>query len=132
MGCDGTPQLVNRVASAPADGSRVALAVGVSAFPEKFIAEATGGSMRDATVLLARALVVGQLPGLSAALAAGSISAEHLDVAVRRLRRLEPEVRDRLLLDATGLAAEALWRTPEQYSSFVAERVRLVAGGHNG
>ena len=98
----------------------------MASFPEKFIAEATGGSMRDATVLLARARVVAQLPGLSAALAAGSISAEHLDVAVRRLQRLEPEVRDRLLLDAAGLAAGALRRSPEQYSSFIAERVRLV------
>ncbi|HRB03226.1 MAG TPA: DUF222 domain-containing protein, partial [Ilumatobacteraceae bacterium] len=98
----------------------------MASFPEKFIAEATGGSMRDATVLLARARVVAQLPGLSAALAAGSISAEHLDVAVRRLQRLEPKVRDWLLLDAAGLAAGALRRTPEKYSSFIAERVRLV------
>ncbi len=143
-------ELVQRVAAAPVDDSRSALSEGfadvrrlrswveaqeirlaagaaaMASFPEKFIAEATGGSMRDATVLLARARVVAQLPGLSAALAAGSISAEHLDVAVRRLQRLEPEVRDRLLLDAAGLAAGALRRSPEQYSSFIAERVRLV------
>ena len=150
MDCSSTLELVNRVASAPADGSRSALyegfadvrrlrswvegqeirlaslAVVESSFPEKFIAEATGGSMRDAGVLLARARVVAQLPGLDAALLAGTISAEHLDVAVRRLQRLEPAVRDRLLLDAAGLAAGALRRTPEQYSSFFAERVRVV------
>lgn len=150
MDCGGTLELVNRVASAPADCSRAALSEGFadvrrlrswvegqeirlaelavveSSFPEKFIAEATGGSMRDATVLLARARVVGQLPGLATALLAGTISAEHLDVAVRRLQRLEPAVRDRMLLDAVGLAAGALRRTPEQYSSFIAERVRIV------
>ncbi len=150
MVCNDILELVDRVAAAPIDGSRAALsdgfararrlrswveaqeirlaaiAVSVASFPEKFIAEATGGSMRDATVLLARARVVGQLPGLATALAAGSISSEHLDVAVRRLQRLEPEVRHRLLLDAGGLAAGALRRTPEQYSSFIAERVRLV------
>ena len=143
-------ELVNRVASAPADGSRAALSEGLadvrrlrswveaheirlaalavieSSFPEKFIAEATGCSMRDATVLVARSRVVEQLPGLAAALLAGTVSAEHLDVAIRRLQRLEPAVRDRLLLDAVGLAAGALRRTPEQYSSFLAERVRIV------
>jgi len=150
MTFSGSAELVNRVASAPADSSRAALfdgfadvrrlrswveahevrlaalAVVESSFPEKFIAEATGGSMRDATVLVARARVAGQLPGLAAALLAGTVCAEHLDVAVRRLQRLEPLVRDRLLLDAIGLAAGAAGRTPEQYSSFIAERVRIV------
>jgi len=102
------------------------LAVGVSSFPEKFIADATGGSMRDATVLLARVAVVRQLPGLASLLSSGATTGAHLDVAVRRLQRLEPLVRDRVLLDAAGLAAGAASRTPEQYSSFIAERVRLA------
>jgi hypothetical protein len=150
MDCGGILELVSRVAAAPVDGSRTALSDGFadvrrlrswveaheirlaslaaigSSFPEKFIAESTGGSMRDAAVVLARARVVEQLPGLSDLLVAGAISAEHLDVAVRRLQRLEPAVRSRLLLDATGLAAAASRRTPEQYSSFIAERVRLA------
>ena len=102
------------------------LAVGVSSFPEKFIADATGGSMRDATVLLARAAVVRQLPGLASLLSSGATTGAHLDVAVRRLQRLESAVRDRVLLDAAGLAAGAVGRTPEQYSTFIAERVRLA------
>lgn len=159
MTSDDVSELVNRVSCAPADSSQAALAVGfaqlrqvrswvegqevrlaslavgVSSFPEKFIADATGGSMRDATVLLARAAVVRQLPGLAALLSSGATTGAHLDVAVRRLQRLEVSVRDRLLLDAARLAAGAAGRTPEQYSSFFAERVRLAqreVAGDNG
>lgn len=150
MTSDDVSELVHRVSYAPADSSQAALAAGfaqlrqvrswvegqevrlaslaveVSSFPEKFIADATGGSMRDATVLLARAAVVRQLPGLAALLSSGATTGAHLDVAVRRLQRLEVTVRDRLLLDAAKLAAAAAGRTPEQYSSFIAERVRLA------
>ncbi len=143
-------ELVRQVSCAPTDSSLPALAagfaqlrqvrswvegqevrlasvaVGASSFPEKFIADATGGSLRDATVLLARAAVVRQLPGLASLLSSGAATGAHLDVAVRRLQRLEPLVRDRVLLDAAGLAAGAAGRTPEQFSSFIAERVRLA------
>jgi hypothetical protein len=143
-------ELVRRVAAGPADGSRSALAVAVAdarrlrswaeaqevrlaesaaataSFPEQFLAEAGGGSMRDAGVALARAATVRVVPGLLPALSAGSVTGEHLDVVSRRLRGLEPAVRSHVLADGAGLAAAAAVRSPERYASFVGERVRLA------
>ncbi len=142
--------LVRRVASSPVDGSRASLELAVaevrrlrswveaqearlaglvaeaSSFPEKAIADAGGGSVRDASVVLARVAAVGVLPGLGLALAAGDVTGEHVDVVARRLQRVEPEVRERLLDDAAGLAAGARGRSPERYAAFVGERVRLA------
>ncbi len=142
--------LVQRVASSPVDGSRASLELAVaevrrlrswveaqearlaglvaeaSSFPEKAIADAGGGSVRDASVVLARVAAVGVLPGLGLALAAGDVTGEHVDVVARRLQRVEPEVRERLLDDAAGLAAGARGRSPERYAAFVGERVRLA------
>ncbi|MGB8861451.1 MAG: HNH endonuclease signature motif containing protein [Ilumatobacteraceae bacterium] len=143
-------ELVRRVAAAPAQGSRAAVAAGVAdarrlrswveahearlaaqvvsvaSFPEKFIADAGGGSLRDASVVLARAAVAHEVPGLLPALSAGTVTGEHLDVVGGRLARLEGPVRERVLADAAGLGAGAVGRSPERYASFVRERVRLA------
>jgi hypothetical protein len=142
--------LVQRVAGVPADADRSSLlaavgelrrvrswveseeirlasyVVGVSSFPEKAIADAGRGSLRDASQVLERVSTVGVLPGLGSALSAGLITGEHVDAVASRLCRLEPEVRERLLVDAVGLASGASGRSPERYAAFVRERVRLA------
>ena len=119
------------------EGQEVRLAsyvVEASSFPEKAIADAGGGSLRDASHVLERVSTVGLLPELGSALSAGLVTGEHVDVVASRLCRLEPDVRERLLEDAVGLASGARGRSPERYAAFVRERIRLAdwAGGLNG
>ena len=149
MDVERVVELVQRVAAEPIDASRSALAAAVTevrrlrswleaqevrlaalaessvSCPAQFLAEA-GGSLRDAGVVLARVATVRAVPGLLPALSSGSVVGEHLDVLGRRLQRLEPAVRSRVLADAAGLASAAAVRSPERYSAFVGERVRLA------
>lgn len=149
MDVEQVVELVQRVAAGPVDGTRVALAAAVAdvrrvrswveaqevrlaslaqstvSFPEKFLAEA-GGSLRDAGAVLARAATARAVPGLLPALSAGEVAGEHLDVLCRRLQRLEPAVREHVLADSAGLARAAVVRSPERFSAFVGERVRLA------
>lgn len=100
--------------------------VAVSSFPEKTLADAGRGSLRDAGAVLARVSMLRLVPSLAAALAAGRITGEHVDALARRWARLEQPVRDRLLAAGIRWAAAAAVRTPERFGAFVAEQVRLV------
>lgn len=149
MDVERVVELVQRVAAGLVDASRGALATSAGELrrlrswveaqevrlaavvesavscPAQFLAEA-GGSLRDAAAVLARAATVRAVPGLLPALAAGCVAGEHLDVLGRRLQRLEPAVRSHVLADAAGLAVAAAGRSPERFSAFVGERVRLA------
>ncbi len=150
MELDDVHGLVRRVAALPADADRsslfvavgelrrlrswvegqevrlVSLVADVSSFPEKAIADAGGGSLRDASQVLARVSMVDLLPELGSDLSAGLVTGEHVDVVAGRWCRLEPVVRKRLLVDAVGLAAGARGRSPERFAAFVRERIRLA------
>lgn len=149
MDVERVVELVQRVAAGPIDSSRAGLAVAAAevrrlrswveaqevrlaalaestvSCPAQFLAEA-GGSLRDAEAVLARVATVRAVPGLLLALSSGAVAGEHLVVMGRRLQRLEPAVRSRVLDDAAGLAAAAAARSPERFSAFVGERVRLA------
>ena len=98
----------------------------VSSFPEKCLADAGGGSVRDAGAVLARSSLVASVPALGVALAAGRVTGEHVDALARRLERLEPQTRARLLAADVGWAEAASVRSPERFSAFIGEQVRRV------
>lgn len=142
--------LVQHVAAVPASASREQLVTAVgqlrmvrswveaqevrlaeqvaaqSSFPEKTLAEAGRGSLRDAAAVLARASMLRLVPSLATALAAGRVTGEHVDVLARRWARLEQPVRDRLLAADVRWADAAAVRTPERFAAFVFEQVRRV------
>ena len=72
----------------------------VSSFPEKSLADAGRASLRQAEQVLGRAGTAEQVPGFGAALQAGRVSGEHVDVLTRALRQLAPDARDELTADA--------------------------------
>src|SRR5262245_1369003 len=79
----------------------------VSSYPEKVLADQSGGSLRDAEAVLQRCETLTRIPAFEAALAEGAITTGHVDVLGRGLRHLEPPERTELLVQADQLAAEA-------------------------
>ena len=104
----------------------VAQVADVVSFPEKAVADAGGGSLHAASVALERAALLRQLPALAAALSAGRVTGDHVDVLVRRLARIEPSVRSALLDGRVDWCAAALCRSPERFSAYVGDQTRLV------
>ena len=102
----------------------------VSSFPEKDLADATRVDLRDAVKITERAALAEQIPVLGAELAAGSLSAAHLDVVGRALRSLEPEARGQLSGQAAALAEQAKIMTPDRFGVHVRRLVeRIEADG---
>ena len=91
----------------------------VSTFPENDLAVAGRTGQRCAAAILKRAETVVQMPALGAALAAGTVSVEHLDVATRGLRRLKPADRPEFIAQSSRLALLAGGTTPEEFEQTV-------------
>ena len=143
--------LVDRVhafdpASAPLDESNVALAevtrlagwlesrrlaiVGrisdLSSFPEQHIAKASRTSQRAATKVTKRAETAARSPELSASLAAGLVSGEHVDEVSKALSDVEPAARDAFNAELAKLVPIAEHATPEEFGKLVRKAVETA------
>ncbi len=115
------------------EGREVALAraiAKVSSFPEKSLAETGRTSLREGERLMRRAETTEQIPTLGVSLAAGRVSADHVDVLTRALRQLEPVVRDRLAGAAASLVPVAENSTPDEFARAVRTETRRLQ--HDG
>src|SRR5262245_46203572 len=92
------------------DGVDVALArwwESVGGFCEQSLADSARIPLSEAARIFERAAVVAKAPAFGVGLAAGVISAAHVDEWDRALRRLEPDQRPGLLADQERLAQRA-------------------------
>jgi hypothetical protein len=103
----------------------------VSSFPEKSLADASRSTLRQAEQLLHRAEVTDQIAGLATSLDAGRVTAEHVDVVGRALRRLEPAQRGELVDQAPRLLLIAENSTPEEFARTVGDDVRRIEHDHD-
>ena len=111
------------------EGREVAIArllAKVSSFPEKSLADAGRSSMRQAGEVLQRAEIAERVPGFGVSLDAGRVSAEHVDVLGRALRKLEPDVRAKLEEDSERLLLIAEHSTAEEFARTVRDDVRRL------
>ena len=101
------------------------------ATPDQETARAGNLSRRDAEQVAARAGVLGEVPQLEPALAAGDVTAAHVDVLERGLKNLEHEDRRRVIADeGARLARLAARQTPDEYAKTVRDTV--TAAQHDG
>src|SRR4051794_6322564 len=99
-----------------------------SMFPDADIAAASKTSRNDAAKASRRAETLDAVPELEGALAAGAVSAEHIDVVGRALKRLKGDKRDQLTGDGRRITAIATGSTPEELETKMkAEIARLDA-----
>ncbi len=82
---------------------------------DAIIATATRTSRRDAGQVTRRAKTLTAVPPLEAAMAAGDVSASHVDAMGRALEKLDAERRAVLAADGERLAEMAARSTPEQF-----------------
>lgn len=94
-----------------------------SMFAEADIAEATRTSRSDAGKATRRAKTLDDVPELEEALAAGDVSAEHVDAVGRALRRLQPDHGAQLTADGERLAQIAARSTPEEFEAHLKREV---------
>jgi hypothetical protein len=88
----------------------------VSSFPEKVLGDATKTSLRTAERVVQRRQVTEQAPTFAGALAAGRITAGHVDALGRVLRGLESLQRTELLGRADRLLQQAQTGTVEDFT----------------
>jgi uncharacterized protein DUF222 len=100
--------------------------------PEADIAAASKSTHAEASKATKRAKTLGEVPQLEAALAAGEVSAEHVDAVTRATRRLKPEDRDKLTGDGDRLAAEAARSTPEEFESHLKSEIARIDSREGG
>jgi hypothetical protein len=111
------------------EGRAVAIArrlAEVSCAPQRELAAAGRTSLRQAERLLERGAVADAAPAFGAALEAGSIGADHLDVFGRALRSLEPGLRPRLTAGAAGLVAVAQRASPDELDRALRAELRRI------
>ena len=102
----------------------------VSSFPEKSLAEAGRTSLRHGEELLHRAETAQRVPEFGESLDAGKLTGEHVDVLTRTLRSLEPDVRSRLIEQASSLVTVAENASADEFARAVrAEARRLERDG---
>ncbi|MCU1394369.1 MAG: hypothetical protein JWM34_2797 [Ilumatobacteraceae bacterium] len=98
-----------------------------SILPEADIAEAGHASRRDADQAARRAETLGAVPEMDEALATGAVSADHVDVLGRALKRVEDEdQRAALVADGERLAAIAGRTSPEQFDRRLRQEINRL------
>ena len=97
-----------------------------SLFPEQITAKATGRGLRDGARAAARAKTAAAVTPLGDALAAGTISGEHLDAVTAALRDLTPAQRALLAGRGEQLALSAGASTPEEFRRHLAKTARQI------
>jgi hypothetical protein len=107
--------------------ARVARRLGeVSSFPEKVLADRSGGSLRDAGQIMQRSETLAAIPVFETALGDGRVTAGHVDVLGRGLRQLESSERPALLSQVERLVAQAAASTVEDFGRTVRRQVARV------
>ena len=117
------------------EGREVAIArllAKVSSFPEKALADSGRTDLRQAGRVLRRGEIAERIPGLDESLNSGRVSADHVDVLDRALRKLEPDLQAKLVDDAKRLLAIAEHSTPDEFARTVSEDVRRLQRDHDG
>jgi len=111
------------------EGRAVAIArrlAELSCTPERDLADAGRTSTRQAERLLELAQVADVAPLLGAALAQGTVGADHVDVFGRGWRSLEPALRPKLVEAAPHLVTVAQRSTPDEFDRAVKAEVRKL------
>ena len=111
------------------EGREVAVArllAKVSSFPQKSFADAGRIDLRQAERVLRRSEITEQVPGLGVALNTGRVSAEHVDVLGRALRKLQPDMHAALLEQTPRLLLIAEHATPDEFARTVGDDVRRL------
>lgn len=96
--------------------------------PEHVNARSTQRSLRKATDAVRRSTRAAVAPVFDDAVAAGAISAEHLDAFVRGVHSLNKGLRPRLLELQHDLLRHARRQTPEDFAQRVRDEVRRIEG----
>lgn len=97
-----------------------------SSFPENDLGQATRTSTRRATAIVKRADTTDAVPALGDALASGSVTADHVDVATRALASVEPAERAEVAQRVGSLTSVAERSTPEQFERAVRQELERV------
>lgn len=101
----------------------------VSSFPENDLAVASRTGQRSAATVVKRAETMVSMPALGAALGAGQISTEHVDVATRALRRLKAADRPGFAARAERLALIAARTTPDEFDQSLQRETEQITAG---
>lgn len=104
----------------------------LAAWPEKAAGDATGQDLRHAEVIAARKATIAAITGLGAALEAGQLAPEHVDVLGRVLRGSEEHVKHALTALGERLVELARSRTPTQFRCALLREVRRLRRGEDG
>jgi hypothetical protein len=97
-----------------------------SSFPEQHIAKSSRTSQREATKATKRAATAARSPELSASLAAGNVSGEHVDAVSKALGGLEPGARDAFNDQIGKLVPIAEHATPDEFERVVRKAVEAA------
>ena len=100
--------------------------------PEADIAAASKSTHSEAAKATRRAKTLGEIPQLEEALAAGDVSAEHVDAVNRATRRLKPEHREQLTGDGDELTAIASQSTPEEFDTYLKAEIARIDAREGG
>jgi len=104
----------------------------MSILPEADIAAASKSTQADASKTTRRAKTLAAVPELEDALAAGDVSAEHVDAVTRAARRLRPEDRSKLTGDGERLAEIAARSTPEAFEKHLKSEIARIDSREGG
>jgi hypothetical protein len=95
-------------------------------FPEQTIADASRTSLREGLQVTNRAAAVASMPPVADALAAGGLTAGHVDVLARQVAQLQPEVQVQLAARAERIALRGASATVEQFARYLQREVRSL------
>lgn len=89
------------------------------------------GSERDARAAIDRSRACNAIPGFDAALDAGEVSGEHLDVLARHTRQLNDQERSELAAEAGELVHSATNGTTSMFERALRERINTIKARTN-
>jgi hypothetical protein len=89
------------------------------------------GSERDARAAIDRSRACNAIPGFDAALDAGEVSGEHLDVLARHTRQLNDQERSELAAEADELVRSATSGTTSMFERSLKERINSIKARSN-
>lgn len=95
--------------------------------PEFDVSQYSGLRGRDASRVVQRSAIAGELPGFGSALAVGSIVAGHLDVMADSLKRVSDHDRGRVLAEADALLRSARRLSVDQFAKHMRSEVARLS-----
>ncbi len=95
--------------------------------PEFDVAQYSGLRGRDASRVVQRSAILGEMPGFGSALASGSIVAGHVDVLADTVKKVSEVDRGRVLAEADALLRSARRLTVDQFAKHVRSEVTRLS-----